>query len=228
MPRIARVVIPGLPYHITQRGNRREDVFFCDADRWRYLELALQYSIQFGLQILAYCLMTNHLHLIGIPLLATSLAKVFKPLHSRYVQYLNNRLCICGRLWQDRFFSCPMDDEHLLAAIRYVERNPVRAKMVVRAEDYSWSSAAAHCGLRSDPILSPLPLLRPPETLNWSSWLANPEDETLLAKIRLHTRTGRPIGHEDFVANLESCLGRRVHALTNGRPRKHSSAIVSI
>jgi len=227
MPRIARVVVPGLPYHITQRGNRREDVFFCDADWRRYLELALEYSIQFGLQILAYCLMTNHLHLVCIPLLATSLARVFKPVHSQYAQYLNNRLCICGRLWQDRFFSCPMDDEHLWAAIRYVERNPVRAKMVVRAEDYPWSSAASHCGLHLDPILSPLPLLRPPQTSNWSSWLADPEDETVLANIRLHTRTGRPLGHEDFVTDLEFRLGRRVRALANGRPRKRESCMVS-
>jgi putative transposase len=148
-------------------------------------------------------------------------------MHSQYAQYLNNRLCICGRLWQDRFFSCPMDDEHLWAAIRYVERNPVRAKMVVRAENYPWSSAAAHCGLRLDPILSPLPLLRPPQTSNWSSWLADPEDETVLVNIRLQTRTGRPLGHEDFLADLESRLGRRVRALANGRPRRRKSCIVS-
>jgi putative transposase len=228
MPRIARVVVPGLPYHVTQRGNRREDVFFCDADWQRYLELALEYSIQFGLQILAYCLMTNHLHLLCIPLLANSLARVFKPVHARYAQYLNNRLGLCGRLWQGRFFSCPMDDEHLWAAVRYVERNPVRAKMVVRAEDYPWSSAAAHCGLRLDPILSPLPLLRPPQTSIWSSWLADSEDQTLLAKIRLHTQTGRPMGHEDFVTNIESLLGRRVRALANGRPRKPRSCIVPV
>jgi putative transposase len=225
MPRIARVVVPDLPYHITQRGNRRENMFFCDADWRKYLELALEYSIEFGLQILAYCLMTNHIHLVCIPLLATSLAKVFKPVHSRYAQYLNNRLGICGRLWQGRFFSCPMDSDHLWAAIRYVECNPVRAKMVDRAENYPWSSAAAHCGMRLDPILSPLPLLRPPQTSDWSSWLADSEDEALLAKIRHHTRTGRPMGHQEFVADLESRVGRRVHALANGRPRKRRSCI---
>jgi putative transposase len=227
MPRIARVVVPGLPYHLTQRGNRREDVFFCDADWRKYLELAREYSIQFGLKILAYCLMINHLHLACIPLLATSLAKVFKPVHSRYAQYLNGRLGICGRLWQGRFFSCPMDEDHLWAAIRYVERNPVRARMVARAEDYTWSSAGAHCGMREDPILSPLPELCPPETLNWSSWLADREDENLLARIRLQTRTGRPIGHDQFVKDLESLLGRRVSALANGRPRKRSSTTIS-
>jgi len=157
MPRIARVVVPGLPYHVTQRGSRREDVFFCDPDWRRYLDLALEYSTRFGLQILAYCLMTNHLHLVCVPLVVTSLAKVFKPVHSRYAQYLNGQLRICGRLWQGRFFSCAMDDDHLWAAIRYVERNPVRAGTVTRAEDYPWSSAAAHSGKRPDEILSPLP-----------------------------------------------------------------------
>ncbi len=199
MPRIPRVVVPGLPHHVTQRGNRREDVFFCDADRRKYLELVLEYSLQFGLEVLAYCIMTNHIHLVCVPLLATSLAKVFKPVHSRYAQYFNKRLGICGRLWQDRFFSCPMEEDHLWAAIRYVERNPVRAGMVAKAEDYPWSSAPAHCGLGLDPILSSLPELRPAQTANWSSWLAGSEDEDLLARIRLHTRTGRPIGDEQFL-----------------------------
>jgi putative transposase len=228
MSRIARVVIPGLPYHVTQRGNRRENVFFCEADWRKYLELALGYSMQFSLQILAYCLMTNHLHLVCIPLLASSLAKVFKPVHGRYAQYFNRRFGICGRLWQGRFFSCPMDNDHLWAAIRYVERNPVRAGIVERAEDYPWSSAAAHCGMRLDQILSPLPELRPPQSSDWSSWLADTEDETLLKLIRHHTRTGRPIGHDQFVKNVESRLARRVHALANGRPRKRSSTITLV
>jgi len=201
-------------------------VFFCDADRQEYLELALEYSIRFGLQILAYCLMTNHLHLICIPLLATSLEKVFKPVHSRYAQYLNNRLAICGRLWQGRFFSCPMQDDHLWAAIRYVERNPVRARMVHRAEGYPWSSAAAHCGLSQDPILSPLPESRPPQTSHWSSWLADPDNDAFLTRIRFHTRTGRPIGQDQFIEDLESRLGRRIRALANGRPRKTSRSII--
>ena len=226
MPRIARVVVPGFPYHVTQRGNRREDVFYCNEDWRRYLELTLEYSIQFGLHIVAYCLITNHLHLVCVPLLVTSLAKVFKPVHSRYAQYLNNRLSICGRLWQGRFFSCPMDDDHLWAAIRYVERNPIRAGIVARAEDYPWSSAAAHCERRQDPILSPLPELCPPQTSDWSSWLADPEDESLLARIRLHTRTGRPIGRDQFVEDLEFRLGRKVRALANGRPRKRSSPVI--
>jgi putative transposase len=167
-----------------------------------------------------YCLMTNHVHLICIPSLARTLALVFKPVHTRYVQYINWQQRICGRLWQGRFFSCPLDEYHLWAAIRYVERNPVRAGIVRRAEDYPWSSAAAHCGLRDDPLLCSLPEPRPAATTNWSAWLADTDDERILAKLRLHTRTGRPVGDDRFIADLELRLGRRVHAWAVGRPKR--------
>ncbi len=192
MPRIARVVIPGLPHHLTQRGNRRQDVFFCDRDRQKYLQLLLKYSARFGLRILAYSLMTNHVHIICIPTWTETLALVFKPVHTRYAQHINWALGISGRLWQGRFFSCPMDGIHLWAAIRYVERNAVRARIVRRAEEYPWSSAAAHCGLRSDLVLSPLPEPLPAPMADWSRWLAPEDDERMLAELRLHTRTGRP------------------------------------
>ncbi len=140
MPRIARVVVPGIPHHVTQHGNRQNDVFFSDADRQRYLQLVLQYSIRHGLQILSYCLMTNHVHLICIPSLARTLALVFKPVHTRYVQYINWQQGISGRLWQGRFFLCPLDEYHLWAAIRYVERNPVRAGIERRIGDaHPWN-----------------------------------------------------------------------------------------
>jgi putative transposase len=215
-----RVVIPGLPHHITQRGNRREDVFFTDADRQRYLQLLIEYSVRHGLLILAYCLMTNHVHLVCIPILITSFAAVLKPVHTRYTQYFNRKFRICGRLWQGRFFSCPLDEPHTWAAIRYAERNPVRASMVRRAEDYLWSSAAAHCGMRSDPLLSPLPEPRPAAASNWSEWLAEEEDEKIITTLRLRTRTGRPFGDKRFIAEVEARLNRRVHALPVGRPPK--------
>ena len=150
---MARVVVPGLPHQLTQRGNRREDVFFGDADRQRYLQLLIEYSDKHGLVTLAYCLMTNHVHFVSVPARADSLARVFKPVDLRYAQHINWTQGISGRLWQGRFFSCPLDDEHLWAAIRYVERNPVRARLVRKPEDYPWSRAQAHCGMRGDPIL---------------------------------------------------------------------------
>ena len=220
MPRMARIVVPGVPHHITQRGNRRENVFFANDDRQHYLQLLIEYAARLGLQILAYCLMTNHVHLVCIPMYLKTLAMVFKPVHTRYTQYINRKLHIGGRLWQGRFFSCPLDESHLWAAIRYVERNPVRAAIVRKAEEYPWSSAPAHCGLRKDPLLSPLPESRPPITADWSAWLAQADDKTALAKLRLHTRTGRPAGNKMFVAELESRLGRRLHPLPVGRPPK--------
>jgi putative transposase len=220
MPRIARVVIPGIPHHVTQRGNRREDVFFTQADRQRYLQLLLEYSARHGLKILAYCLMTNHIHLVCIPEHATTLASVFRTLDLRYTQHFNWSQQTSGRLWQGRPFSCALDDEHLPAAVRYVERNPVRARIVRKAEHYEWSSAAAHCGLRRDPLLSPLLGLVPVRTEDWSVWLAEKDDEKMLSTICLRTRTGRPAGSRKFIAALESRVGRRLQPKPIGRPRK--------
>ena len=129
MPRMARVVIPGCPHHLTQRGNRREDVFFTAADRQRYLELLAEYAEKHGLAVQAYCLMTNHVHLVVVPRAEASLGAALKPVHMRYAQHVNWTQHIGGRLWQGRFFSCPLDEEHLWAAVRYVECNPVRAGM---------------------------------------------------------------------------------------------------
>ena len=220
MPRMARVVVPGIPHHLTQRGNRREDVFFSDGHRQRYLQLLLEYSEKHGLETLAYCLMTNHIHLVCVPKREESLSLVLKPVDMRYAQHVNWTHGISGRLWQGRFFSCVLDEEHLWAAIRYVERNPVRARMVRKAENYAWSSATAHCGLRKDPVLSSLPKVRPPESEDWVAWLAEKDDEKMLAMLRLNTRTGRPAAGKRFVAELESKLGRRLLAKSVGRPQK--------
>jgi putative transposase len=221
MPRIARVVVPGIPHHVTQRGNRRQNIFFSDADRHEYLRLVLAYSIQAGLLIIAYCLMTNHVHLIAIPALKNTLEKVFKPVHTQFAQHFNNFIGCTGRVFQSRFFSCPLDDDNpLWNAIRYVERNPVRAGMVLHAEDYPWSSARAHCGLNDDPMLSSLPTPNPPATNNWSDWLKDPDDETVIRNLRLCTRTGRPFGSDGFVTQLENQLGRKLRPRPGGRPAK--------
>ena len=123
---MARVVVPGIPHHLTQRGNRREDVFFCDGDRQRFLQLLLEYSAKHGMEILAYCLMTNHVHFVSVPAQADSLARVMKPVDLPYAQHVNWNQGICGRLWQGRFFSCPLDEEHLWAAIRQLFRLSIR------------------------------------------------------------------------------------------------------
>ena len=214
---MARVVVPGVPHHVTQRGNRRANVFFVRSDYRRYLRLLGDYSAERGLDILAYCLMPNHVHLVAVPAEAGSLAVVLKPVHLRYAQHVNRSQECSGRVWQGRFFSCPLDAAHTAAAIRYVETNPVRAGLEPRAANYEWSSAPAHAGLRRDRVLAP-EIDRWVSVDDWSDWLSEAEPEDLVSQLRLNTRTGRPLGEEGFVQRLETESGRRLHALPVGRP----------
>jgi putative transposase len=214
---MARVVVPGVPHHITQRGNRRANVFFVRSDYRRYLRLLGDYSTEGGLDILAYCLMPNHVHLVAVPSEAGSLAAVLKPVHLRYAQHVNRSQDCSGRVWQGRFYSCPLDTEHAAAAIRYVECNPVRAGLEPRAVNYEWSSAAPHAGLRRDRLLA-ADIEKWVSVGDWSDWLAEAEPEDLVCQLRLNTRTGRPLGEEGFVHRLETESGRRLHALPRGRP----------
>jgi len=219
VPRIARVVVPGVPHHLTQRGNRSGPVFFSDADRTRYLELLGEYASRTGFEVLAYCLMTNHVHLVVVPERKDSLAMAFKPLNLRYAVHINRAQGWRGRLWQERFYTCPLDPPHCLRAARYVELNPIRAKLVGRPADYLWSSAQGHLGQRTDPLLSDRQghLSSVP---SWSEWLQVGETPDESKLLRLHTRTGRPLGGQGFVARIEERLGRVVRARPRGRPPK--------
>ena len=160
MPRRARVVFAGLPHHITQRGNRGADVFFSDEDRLTYLDWLTEYADRHDVEILAYCLMDNHVHLIAVPAAEPGLQNVMKPLHMRYAQRLNRHNGWVGHVWQGRYYSAPLDEPYLWTATRYVERNPVRAGLVGRAEEFAWSSAAGHCGLKADRVVTDKPRWR--------------------------------------------------------------------
>lgn len=138
MPRLARTVCEHVPHHITQRGNRREDVFFTDEDRLVYLDWLEDYADKCAVDILAYCLMTNHVHLIALRANDDGLGRLLKPLHMRYAQRINRERGWKGHLWQGRFFSSALNEDYLWAAVRYVERNPVRARMARKAENYPW------------------------------------------------------------------------------------------
>jgi putative transposase len=219
---MARVIVPGVAHHVTQRGNRGEKVFFTVADRGRYLELLHDYANKHQLQVLAYCLMGNHVHLVAVPEASSSLADVLKPVHLRYAQHVNWTRHQTGRLWQGRFFSCPLDEAHCLAAIRYVELNPVRAKLVDKAEVYQFSSAAGHVGLRADPILTHDHEIED-AVGDWSQWLREKEDQLTFAGIRQCTRTGRPLGSPSFIDLLEHKLKRILRPRLGGRPRKTRS-----
>ncbi|MCK5863023.1 MAG: transposase, partial [Candidatus Hydrogenedentes bacterium] len=147
MSRVARIVVPGFAHHITQRGNREMDVFEKSDDHLVYLRFLKRYAEKYGLSIYAYCLMANHVHLVAVPGDERALGKALRDAHTVYAMHFNTRTAISGHVWQGRFSSCPLDEQHLWAAVRHVERNPVAAGIVERAEQYRWSSAAAHCGL---------------------------------------------------------------------------------
>ena len=146
MPRSARVVFEGVVHHITQRGNYRQNIFEDSADRKKYIEFVSEYSRKYQMKIYAYCLMTNHVHFLAAPLRRDSLAMTFKYTNMRYSSYFNKKNRRSGHLWQGRYYSCPLHHDHALEALRYVERNPVRAKMVRLPWEYEWSSAREHVG----------------------------------------------------------------------------------
>lgn len=211
MARIARVVIPDMPHHITQRGVRRMDVFFSAEDRMEYLKHVSEQGDRFGVSYVAWCLMSNHVHLIAIPKEERSLALGIGEAHRRYTRYINFREGWRGYLFQGRFHSFPLEGDYLLAAVRYVLRNPVRAEIVSNPWDYEWSSAAWFVGQRTeDPLAVPSDLLS--NIGDRRAFLTQEEDRVPL--FRKHTRTGRPLGSDAFVERLEQLTGRIL------RPRK--------
>ena len=238
MPRLARVVIPCVAHHVTQRGNRRCDVFTDDADRRLYLSLLADYAGRYGLEVQAYCLMTNHVHFIAVPAAAESLGRTFRDTHQAYAAKFNRKVRETGHLWQGRFLSCPLDDRHFWSAVRYVERNPVRAGLVSAAWEYPWSSAAVHCGKlgtdagkrRPDSVpIFPLggALEKADHVGDWRAFLMDEDDEAVRV-IREKTRTGRPCGGETFVQGLETLTGRSLAPRRPGRKRKTPSEKQSV
>ena len=218
MARLPRIVVPDFPHHVTQRGNYRADVFDDDAARQFYLTVVRTYAAKHGVSIWSYCLMTNHVHFVVVPKAANSLALCFRGAHMRFSQWVNWRRKKAGHLWQNRYFSCVLDDEHLWAAVRYVERNPVRAGLVAKAQEWPWSSAPAHCGIKQDSILAgDFP---PPGVVsNWDEWLSV-EDAEISDVLRRHTHTGRPCGTPAFVTHLEEILSRFLRPKKRGRKRR--------
>lgn len=222
MPRLARIVCPGVPHHVTQRGNRRAQVFFSDWDCLDYLCYLREYTERHKLDVLAYCLMPNHVHMVVVPANAFSMQRVMRPLHMRYAQRFNRARGSNGLVWQGRYFSSALDETYLWNAIRYVELNPVRGNLTDRAEAYPWSSAAAHCGLRSDSVLTTEPFwqLRMDGVGDWSAWLAEGDESDSLSVLRLHAGQGLPCGSPAFIETLEEVARRPLRHRQRGRPRK--------
>jgi len=206
MPRMARVVIPGIPHHIIQRGNRRQTVFLSDDDREAYLEYLDLYAKPAGISFWGYCLMDNHIHLIAVPEREDSFAEGLSEVHKRYARMMNFRNEWRGHFWESRFKSHPLSERHLYAAIRYVERNPLRAKMVRVAQDYRWSSAKAHVYHAKDKLLDNI--FSADEIKDWASFLATDDDPDDVTLLRKHANTGRPLGGNEFIVRLEVLSGK--------------------
>lgn len=208
MARLARIVIPNIPHHVIQRGNRNQNVFFSDDDKIFYLELLKNFGSKAGLTFWSYCLMDNHVHFIVVPESHQSLSEGFGELHRRYTRRVNFRENWRGYLWHGRFKSFPLDERHLYAAVRYVEQNPVRAGIVSKAEHYRFSSAASHVFRTKDPVCADFFLLK--EIQDWSDYLTTPLSQKELRLFRRHGSTGRPLGNADFIAQLEQITGRHL------------------
>jgi len=221
MARIARVVVPGYPHHVTQRGNRRQATFFRDEDFRLYIQLMSEWCGSCGVAIWAYCLMPNHVHLIAVPQSEDSLRHAIGEAHRRYSRHINFREDWRGHLWQGRFASYVMDEKYLLAAVRYIELNPVRARITDDPIKYSWSSAGAHVRGRDDGFVAVKPLLD--LVGDWKGFLSGGLTDDEYKDLRKHERTGRPLGSIRFLAKLETKLGKILAPQRGGRPRKQKN-----
>jgi putative transposase len=227
MARIARVVVPGCWHHVTQRGNHQQTVFFDDAHRRCYLELVRHYCERHSVRITGYCLMGNHVHLLAIPSCEGGLARALGRAHNDYSRWLNVERQETGHLWQNRFYSCALDEAHQWQALRYVELNPVRAGLVAQPAEWRWSSAAAHIAGRDPAGMIDWPDWRDrwsPE--GWRQVLENGVDEAdLIERIREATRTGRPAAGTEFLERIEAGIGRPLRPLKRGPKKKGAAAI---
>jgi putative transposase len=221
MPRIARVVAAGVPHHITQRGNGRQTVFDDAQDYHVYLKLLREYTRRQELHIWAWCLMTNHVHLLGVPQSNDSLARALRRIHGDYARYRNARWTSCGHLWQARYYSCPVDGPAVWRVMAHIERNPVRAGLVDIAEDFQWSSARAHTTDREDGFVEMEPWRDCYSAVRWRETLhMGVDDEILRERLRSATRTGRPFGSDEFVEEIERNTSRALRPRQVGLPRK--------
>ncbi|WP_369720638.1 transposase [Bradyrhizobium sp. LLZ17] len=218
MARLARVVIPGHPHHVTQRGNGRARTFFDDSDYALYRDLLAASCHTAGVEVWAWCLMPNHVHLILVPSDADGLRRALAPVHRRYAGIIHARRKRTGHFWQGRFGCVAMDEAHLAAALRYVSLNPVRARLVERARDWRWSSVRAHIGGRDDGITAIAPIReRYPD---FSHFLSEESEAGMIAQLRGAETIGRPVGNPKFLDMIERKTKRVLKPAKRGpKPR---------
>ncbi|HEU0147463.1 MAG TPA: transposase [Bradyrhizobium sp.] len=206
MARLARVVIPGLPHHVTQRGNARARTFFGDDDYALYRDLLATHCRDADVDVWAWCLMPNHVHLILTPSDPDGLRRALSRVHRTYAGVIQTRRKRSGHFWQGRFGAVPMDEEYLAAALRYVSLNPVRARLVARAQDWKWSSTRAHLRGRDDGLttLKPVKQIIP----DFAGLLGSVPEQDLFDRLRAAESIGRPLGSDRFMARIERLTGR--------------------
>jgi putative transposase len=215
LARIARIVVPGCPHHVINRGNRNQKVFFSEEDKEYFFELLKRETVKAKISVWVYCLMDNHVHLIAVPKTENALAKGIGEIQRKYALTINIRNDWKGHLWQTRFWSYPIDENHLYFAARYIERNPVVARLVENAEDFRWSSARAHVLKLKDELLSDFDLVS--SIPDWKSYIGEKTSESVSDLIRSHAKTGRPAGDDKFIDELEKKTGRILRKQKPGR-----------
>ncbi len=210
MPRIARIVVPFIPHHVVQRGNRRLPTFFCDDDYRMYISIMSKWLSHWEVEVWAYCLMPNHVHLVTVPPSKEALSSSIGEGHRRYSYIINSREGWRGHLWQYRFASYPMDEAYLYAAVRYVELNPVRANLVQVPWEYRWSSAKAHLTGLDDRLVKAKPLLD--KFGNWQNVLSDDLSKYDYDTLRQNEKKGKPLGDASFISRVEEQSGLRIHS----------------
>jgi putative transposase len=206
MTRLARVVVPDHPHHVTQRGNGRARTFFGDSDYALYRDLLAENCRAAGVEVWAWCLMPNHVHLILVPADPDGLRRALARVHRAYAGIIQARRKRTGHFWQGRFGAVAMDEQHLAAALRYVSLNPVRARLVQRPQDWRWSSTRAHLRNKDDGVTALKPVRdRFPR---FADLLANEAEADLFSHLRAAESVGRPLGDDRFLARLERLTGR--------------------
>ena len=215
MARLARVVVPGHPHHVTQRGNGRARTFFGDDDYALYRDLLAENCRAAEVEVWAWCLMPNHVHLILVPSDPDGLRRALARVHRRYAGVIQAKRKRTGHFWQGRFGAVAMDESHLAAALRYVSLNPVRARLVGRAQDWRWSSVRAHLRGKDDGVTALGPVRdRFP---SFADLLASEPEADLFDALRAAESIGRPLGHDGFLARIERQTGRVLKAGRRGR-----------
>jgi putative transposase len=219
MARLPRIVLPGIPHHVTQRGNRRERTFFEDGDYALYLDLLADAANRANVAVWSYCLMPNHVHIIAVPSDDDGLRRTFRYVHRHYTGYINARLRVTGHLWQGRFSSVAMDEAHFVTALRYVAFNPVRAKLVQKPQDWPWSSTRALIDAQNDDVVDVAPALE--RVGDFATFLGQDFDEaSTYAALRKAECVGRPVGSKAWLTDMEARTGLTLAPQRRGPKRK--------